>query len=255
MKFTPEELIEQWGAASKKLGSDKLDIYFEDLAEVFNEFDEKPKKVLEIGIQRGGNVCFLIDVLPAGSTVVGIDIHKPIQEIPDSIQFIQGSSLDKKIISEVSKSGPFDLIIEDASHIQNHVCRNIDNFAPMLKINGTMIIEDTQYALLPGWGRGLFGRKNVLNHYIKNYYKNLTFQNDPDLILTARFQPYSIILQRVGPRDIFRLDSSAGNQEEMLKPHQFELFKKILYLKFEQRKPYIVFLLVSLLLKLRNYLR
>jgi hypothetical protein len=254
-KYTKEGLIEIWKESSRKLGSDKLDIFFEDLAQILNNIDSKPKKVLEIGIQRGGNVSFLLQVLPAGSTVVGIDIHLPQQKLPKSIQFIKGSSLDTKVIAEVSKLGPYDLIVEDASHIQSHVCKNLDNYAPMLKINGIMIIEDTQCAILPGWGRGIYGRKNILNHYTKSYYKNLTFQRKNQVILSAKFNPYSIVFTRMQLTDIYRMDSSKGSKEAMLKPDRVELLKKILYLKYEQKKPYFIFLIVSMLLKIRNYLR
>lgn len=254
-KYTKDGLIDIWKELSQNMGSDKLDIYFEDLAEILNGFDSKPKKVLEIGIQRGGNVCFLLQVLPAGSMVVGIDIHLPGQNLPEAIQVIKGSSLDGKVIAEVAKNGPYDLIIEDASHIQTHVCKNLDNYAPMLKINGVMIIEDTQYAILPGWGRGLLGRKNVLNHYTKNYYKNLTFQDRNEIILNARFKPYSMILTRLELTEIYRMDSFNNSKEIMLKPTRLELLKKILYLKYEQRKPYFIFVIVSILLKIKNHSR
>ena len=250
-KYTKEGLIEIWKESSQKLGSDKLDIYFEDLAEFLNNIDSKPKKVLEIGIQRGGNVSFYLQILPAGSTVVGIDIHLPKQKLPESIQFIKGSSLDTKVIAEASKYGPYDLIVEDASHIQSHVRKNLDNYSPMLKTNGILIIEDTQYAILPGWGKGIFGRKNILNHYIKNYYNNLTFQRKNKVILSAKFNPYSIVFTRMQLTDIYRMDSSKGSKKAMMKPDRVLLLKKILYLKYEQRKPYFIFLIVSMLLKIR----
>jgi hypothetical protein len=41
--YTKDSLIEIWKESSRELGSDKLDIYFEDLAEVLNGFDSKPK--------------------------------------------------------------------------------------------------------------------------------------------------------------------------------------------------------------------
>jgi len=253
--YTKDSLIEIWKESSRELGSDKLDIYFEDLAEVLNGFDSKPKKVLEIGTQRGGNVVFLLQVLPAGSTVVGIDIHSPVKKLPEAILFIKGSSLKKKVIVEVSKNGPYDLIIEDASHIQTHVCKNLDNYSQMLKINGVMIIEDTQYAIVAGWGRGVLGRKNILNHYTKSYYKKLTFQNGHEVILAAKFNPYSIVLTRIQSTDIFRMDSLNNSKQRMLKPNRVELLKKILYLKYEQRKPYFMFVIVSILLKIRNHSR
>jgi len=243
--YSSQYLLEKWLDTSSSLGSDKLNVYFETLSEIFNTFNGRSVTVLEIGTQRGGNLVFLRNILPAGSTVVGIDIHPPSGKLPDGINFIKGNSTHPEIWTKASEFGPYDLIIEDASHIQNDVWQNFQIYSELLKVGGFIMIEDTQYAIIPGWGRGLAGRKSVLHKVIKDIYPKLLFteKGGPDSF-TIDLRQYSVTLQRVISQLPLRIDSKENLRRELRRPKGSELFYKWATLILEQERPFFRFKLV-----------
>ena len=256
MWIDEEKLIETWYQSSGILGSDKLNVYFSELARIIQLIPNRPVRVLEIGVQRAGNLAFLKSIFDSGSTIVGIDINRP-AELPDGVLFYEGSANSPEMISAIAKLGQFDLIIEDSSHNQKLVRENIAAYGKLLKLGGFMMIEDTQYAFIPGWGKGLRGRKSVLRYSIDTLYRDLMFDETQS---TEKFlinlNPYSITLQRVEKPSILRMDSQSGKVKTMTYPSKFEIVKKNLFLIWESKKPYIGYVFISFLRvfssKLRN---
>lgn len=241
-----------WLKMSGVQGSDKLDVYFTELARILNSFETRALKVLEIGTQRGGNLVFLGNFLAEDSKIVGIDIHDPIFPLPENVTFIKGDSTKSATVDQVFKLGPFDLIIEDASHIQSDVIKNVKIYSKMLSKNGYMMIEDTQYGILNGWGRGFKGSNSFAQYYINEMYPATLFPQNGIDAFNAYFAPYSITITRSEVLEIRRIDSRSGKNLIMRKPNKTELFKKWLYLKYEQQKPVVIFPLLKLIYKIRD---
>ena len=66
-----------------------------------------------------------------------------------------GSSASKEDVARCAeKFGPFDIVIDDASHLQHHVLAGVEIWLPstFLKAGGTYIIEDLQTGFWPEYG-------------------------------------------------------------------------------------------------------
>lgn len=60
----------------------------------------------------------------------------------DNTTIFDGLSQDQKIIDEVKKQAPFDIVYVDGDHSYNATALDIQNFGKMLKVGGYMVVDD-----------------------------------------------------------------------------------------------------------------
>src|SRR5947209_2374565 len=86
----------------------------------FQHLVDKPVKILELGIHKGGSLMLWRDYFPK-ATIVGVDLELPSGWVDqDRIRVFRGSQADAAFLNDVARqTAPegFDLIIDDASHI------------------------------------------------------------------------------------------------------------------------------------------
>ena len=144
--------------------------------EKYLRFDRnQPIKILEIGVLGGASVKTWSEFYP-NSTVVGIDInpHCKIYE-QGNIKIEIGSQDDGNFLnSVVDKYGEFDLIIDDGSHIQQHVLTSFKVLFPRLANGGTYVVEDSCCAYWPDFGGGLRVDGSSVEHF-KNLVDDVNF--------------------------------------------------------------------------------
>lgn len=109
--------------------------------------DPAPRSILEIGVKGGGSVAFWKALYPA-ATVVGVDIKlRPwLQETPsaDGVVYLQGDQTDVKRLEAIADAhGPFDLVIDDGSHVSDHQTVTIRALLPRVRRAGFYVVEDT----------------------------------------------------------------------------------------------------------------
>jgi len=101
--------------------------------------------ILEIGILNGASLKTWVDYFPKAK-IIGVDISP-------ATKFHEGGRvvveiLDQSNIEELTqlamKYGPFDLIIEDGSHMWEHQITSLRTLFPFLKKDGIYIVEDLQ---------------------------------------------------------------------------------------------------------------
>ena len=121
--------------------------YFDIYTKHFDQYRDRPIKMLEIGVFRGGSLRMWKDYFHPDSTIVGIDIDKTCKdhEIADRNVFVRiGSQADPRFLAEVNREfGPFDIILDDGSHKTHH--QNISFgvlFRSALKDGGCYMVED-----------------------------------------------------------------------------------------------------------------
>lgn len=121
--------------------------YFDIYTRHFEAYRDRPIKMLEIGVFRGGSLRMWKEYFHADSTIVGIDIDKSCKdhEIADRNVFVRiGSQADPEFLAAVNEEfGPFDIILDDGSHKTHH--QNISFgalFRPALKDGGCYMVED-----------------------------------------------------------------------------------------------------------------
>lgn len=118
----------------------------------------KPIRLLEIGVggvaktDRGGNSLRMWKRYFPFGRMTGIDIYDKSRLAEPRIHLYQGDQSDESFLREInSKEGPFDIIIDDGSHMQSHVIKSFEVLFPLLKSGGIYIIEDTQTSYWPSF--------------------------------------------------------------------------------------------------------
>ncbi len=88
------------------------------------------------------------DWLAPGSTVVSIDIvNKAIGPEHEGIIFRQGDQADADFLNALSdEHGPWDAVIDDASHLSSLTIGSFEILWPRLKSGGIYAVEDTHMA-------------------------------------------------------------------------------------------------------------
>ncbi len=100
-------------------------------------------------------------------TAIDIFDKSPLQE--RRITILQGSQADEKFLHDViDKIGTPDVIIDDGSHINEHVITSFEILFPLLKDDGLYIIEDTQTSYWEKFG-GSMDKRDQTN--MMNYFK------------------------------------------------------------------------------------
>jgi hypothetical protein len=114
--------------------------------------------ILEVGVLNGASLRMWEEYFPQ-ARIVGADI------LPDLKRFERGriliEQMDQSNIEQLtavaSKHGPFDIIIEDGSHMWEHQTTSLRTLFPFVKNNGLYIVEDlhTNYGPMEANYRGV----------------------------------------------------------------------------------------------------
>ena len=157
--------------------TDKSRSYLRNYDKYFADFPE-PLNILELGIFHGGSLLLWRDHIQGGN-VVGLD-RKNV-EVPDESgrrKVYKGSQDDTALLERIgNETGPFDIIIDDASHLAAETKVGFWwLFERHLKPGGLYVIEDWRVGYYGAWpdgkqykqprdNRGLFGRaRRVRSH-------------------------------------------------------------------------------------------
>ncbi len=111
----------------------------------------EPVKLLEIGVQSGASIRMWEEYFPNGR-MVGLDID-PRCKMHESkrVSIVIGSQDDPAIRDQLAAAHPkgFDIIIDDGSHVSEHMEKSFDLYFPILKAGGTYVIEDLHCSFSP----------------------------------------------------------------------------------------------------------
>lgn len=121
--------------------------YFDIYSRYFEAYRDRPIRMLEIGVFRGGSLRMWKEYFHPDSTIVGIDIDKSCaaHELAEQNVFVRiGSQANPDFLAEVSREfGPFDIILDDGSHKTHHQIISFGAlFKSALKDGGCYMVED-----------------------------------------------------------------------------------------------------------------
>jgi hypothetical protein len=107
----------------------------------------RPIRMLEIGVFHGGSLQMWRDYLHPQSVIVGIDIDPECKQFDNAERDVHvriGGQQDISFLREVTAEfGPFDVILDDGSHMTSHVVDSFRYlFANALTDRGIYIAED-----------------------------------------------------------------------------------------------------------------
>lgn len=125
----------------------------------FAHLRSKKITLIEIGIggyddphQGGGSLRMWRRYFPHGR-IYGIDIFEKSSHNEKRIHTFRGDQTDEKFLTQVIlETGRPDLIIDDGSHINEHVIKTFQILFPLLADDGIYVIEDTHTSYWPEYG-------------------------------------------------------------------------------------------------------
>jgi demethylmacrocin O-methyltransferase len=171
-----------------------LHFYTPHYNEHFNRFRNKKIVLLEIGVgghedpKAGGNSLRMWKkYFPYGS-INAIDIFDKSSLEEKRINIFKGSQVDKEFLQGViNKIGNPDIIIDDGSHINEHMIETFKILFPLLKDGGIYAVEDTQTSYWPDFG----GDSEKLDNpnTILNYLKRATDCLNHEELLLPGYEP------------------------------------------------------------------
>ena len=202
----------------KKYNTDKHDenhthrglSYLDVFQLFFEQFKNKPINLLEIGVREGRSLRVWYDYFP-NAKIYGLDILpkcKQYENIGSRVKIFTGDQNNKNVLQEiVDDAGNFDIVIDDGSHINDHMVASCNFLLPHVNKNGIYIIEDLvnsyrdvteDVKLWPGHelNTGLNTNNKEtrpnLNNMLLELIKNLDLQQTE--LLTVQFWSQLIIL-------------------------------------------------------------
>jgi hypothetical protein len=147
-----ELFLAHTGNVSSKWGQ-----YLEVYERCFTPYRNRPCKILEIGVQNGGSLQLYQKYFPLAEKIVGVDIDPKCKSVESGNIFVEiGSQADRDFLGDVSDThGPFDIVIDDGSHIFDHQIASFETLFPLMSPIGVYIVEDTHTSYLPDFDGGV----------------------------------------------------------------------------------------------------
>jgi len=126
-------------------------------------------RVLEIGVggykakQLGGRSLRMWAEYFPNAEIIGLDIAEKQLDLGPRVRIVQGSQDDTEVLERLSNDyGPFDIVIDDGSHIVSHVLATFEFLFPLLAVDGVYAVEDVQTAFWPAYGGNPGGTNTII---------------------------------------------------------------------------------------------
>jgi uncharacterized coiled-coil DUF342 family protein len=137
--------------------SDKWESYFGHYDRNLSRFQnrEKAVRLLEIGVQNGGSLEAWKAFLGKDSVVIGTDVDSACSLVksPFSVQCFTGDATDATWARQLCEAkGPFDIVIDDGSHINLDIEKTFALFFPSILPGGLYVCEDLHTAYWDKYG-------------------------------------------------------------------------------------------------------
>jgi cephalosporin hydroxylase len=137
-------------------GTDKSSLnhdYLRHYERILGHLRHEPITLLEIGVFRGSSLRMWEDYMTA-ARIVGVDIAPEcIRYAGDRCEIEIGSQADHNFLDEIGQRRRPHVIIDDGSHMADHVILTFRTLFPHLRPGGIYIIEDLHFHAGPGAGR------------------------------------------------------------------------------------------------------
>lgn len=164
-------------ASIHKTDKNRYHFYTQHYQKHFNSYKFKKINLLEIGVGgyenplSGGESLRMWKSFFPFAKIFSLDIYDKSFLQEKRIKIFKGSQVDEVFLEKIcDKAGAFDLIIDDGSHINDHVIKSFEFLFPRLKTGGIYIIEDTQTSYWEEYGGTStdFNRAGTIYHYFKS---------------------------------------------------------------------------------------
>lgn len=109
----------------------------------FRYYQDRPMSILEIGVKRGASLYTWKDYFKQGK-IYGIDNNNNcLKDYGDRIRVEIGQQQDEVFLEALCREcGPFDIVIDDGSHINELTIKSFKYLWPHIQPGGYYVIED-----------------------------------------------------------------------------------------------------------------
>jgi cephalosporin hydroxylase len=150
-------------------GTDKSSVIHNYLVkyEKYLPFNQNDKiKILEIGVLNGESLCVWKKYYP-NAEIIGIDIDESCKRFEsENIKIEIGSQYDEKFLKQIIKKyGEFDLILDDGSHMNNHVIFSFKELFSSVKSGGVYVVEDCCTSYWSHYGGERYGVNTIIEYF------------------------------------------------------------------------------------------
>ena len=123
----------------------------------FARFVNRPLTFIEIGCGQGGSLQMWKRYLGPFAQIVGIDIDLACKQFEEEqIEIRIGDQSDEQFLARLlAEFGSPDIVLDDGSHMMNHVVTTFQFLYPRLEKNGVYMVEDLHTAYWQEYGGGL----------------------------------------------------------------------------------------------------
>lgn len=203
-------------------GCGKWDNYPEIYEKHLEKFVGKEVTIFELGVCKGGSLQVWKKYFGEKANIIGVDVDPYSKYEEEQIAVYTGNVLDIELWKNiVERHGQPDIIIDDASHIQQEVIAAFSLLYPALKDGGVYIIEDTHTAYRGNFGGGVTSPYNVVSifgrmvndvnvHFIEEPYTRSLID-----VKSMHFYPSMLVLEKEwteSPKPLFFGDERYKNE-------------------------------------------
>jgi hypothetical protein len=176
--FSMEENSPQhWTATAVSCGTDKLR-YMEYYWWHLHHWAQQPVTLLEIGVFQGQSLKMWESLFPNGA-IHALDIN------PECVQYANpprttvtiGSQADPAALEQwaASAAAPIDLIVDDGSHIMEHLRISFLHLFPKLRPGGIYVLEDLGTCYWANYG-GELRHPLTMIEFLKSLVDNVNYE-------------------------------------------------------------------------------
>jgi hypothetical protein len=195
----------------------------------FAPLRKKKLNIFEIGIggyddpKAGGASLRLWKDYFKNGQIYGLDIHDKSFHEDKRIKIFKGSQNDSTFLKEVvSKIGNIDIIIDDGSHVNEHIITSFNTLFPLLNPSGIYVIEDINTSYLTSYGGSFtnLSSESTAIGMVKSLIDSLNYKYIPGHTPT----PFDgqIISIHCYPKIIF---IKKGKNDDMLSTYEEKMIK------------------------------
>lgn len=142
----------------------------------FNREDKM--RILEIGVLGGSSLKMWKDFY-YNSHIIGIDINESnIEYQEDRISIEIGSQSNEDFLRYLGgKYISFDLIVDDGSHINEHVIKSFEYLFPFVRSQGVYVVEDCCTSYWEEYNGGIYKPTSIIE-YFKRLVDDVNFKGN-----------------------------------------------------------------------------
>ncbi|ARU32296.1 hypothetical protein CAP31_11795 [Sulfuriferula sp. AH1] len=140
--------------------SDKWFLYLNEYNRLLYGYQDKPVRLLEIGIQNGGSLEILSCYFSKAEKIIGCDIDQRCEQLrfdDHRISIVVGDvnsdDCQQRILQQ---STSFDIIVDDGSHKSSDIVRAFARYFPYLNDGGIYVVEDLHCSYWEDFEGGIY---------------------------------------------------------------------------------------------------